>query len=1835
MADALPTFDEALGSQGDANHVPTVDEAFGGAGADPHDSPSMDQFLSQTSAGRVMNAFGQGAKQGWGTDPIGYSGDTTDFLKKAGAYADHVASRNTLLKAFNVSVVRPAILGGAIVAGSVSNVMRGMGAATEAVESATQQLGKEGQNIPVVGPALDLEKLGQTASEAEAQFVQTGAPELHGYIPHSAAVDLPKARSLGVVGEGEGGYFGTVEPEPATIAGRAAAVKQQVAEQPVTASAEPAGEPQSTPASPEPEIANAPQQPDIHSVARQIAPDTFNEYDSLTQRSDTFRRWIDELGEKRLSDAYSNAPHTDEIHDLVAKMDDATPRLQKKYQARIDELAPENDAFIQDALSKDTPDMARVRQELQKSDYRMRDLAPDVAAAYRQAQEAHPELAETAEPQAATSTQAEPATRPTLTEAEPVGATAEAPAKIVPAEEAANPGAPKSGIDVQDQIANDVSKKLTNAGRPKEEADAAAQLVAAHYQARAERFDGAKGNAYELYAKEGPNIREGGARAKAKELAQKNVLHQIPPEVAEHLPYETKIPSDPVFKQAVENTKGAELTDKGLKINLERFQKPEQAGEQSVRTGVFYLPEGSASRKHYRTDKNNYGGKEDIKGETLIKSPLFVKGATGGKAPEAAYDALKGKGAYAKLEKEIMSAVHARPALGGDKALHEEVIARLLEEHGADASMAWHIMENSQKGNQLRYAIQENIIAHAVREAGHDAVVGYSVGRGENRSPFLSEVFDVRETSYPTKHGDYDIHPAFEKALAQSKRGSITLNAARNTIKLFKDADASTFIHETGHQWLEELMRDATDENAPEELKADAKTVRDYIGAEEGKAIPTRGHEKFARGFERYMMEGVAPSKELAGVFAKFKDWLTKIYQTVAKLRSPISDDIRSVFDRLLSSKPEKTVIAPERDSADLAATHEKLAADTSPERAGEVADKVRSDIDKIAKEKVPEVYAELNPDGGAEPAENANPPSGSDETGPIGGENGNSQELGNVPAGRNEIAPESGTVSGEPVGADTAGSEPSVRRWNANRGPTGEPAGSNEHFTNPESNLVDKAGNIRLDNLNTPEDVSQVIRDTASDNGGFMSARRGVMTDGEVLDLADALGMQPSLLDARKLGQAFNAEQVMAARKLLIKSATNLRDIMRKAADGSDAEVMAYAEAKARHIMIQEQVSGITAEAGRALRAFRKIEGSEEAKAVGDFLKDATGRTLNQLKEEAKFGASLETPSQVSKYMDDLAKHPIKNAVLEYYINALISGPITHFRYSVGNALNALWTPLVQIPTAAAIGAGREVLGLGADADRVYLGEAGAQLFAMMKGSRDGWKAATEAFNTGMSPSLPGERLHMQVPGAIPGKIGEIIRLPGKSVSAIHSFFKSLRYEQNIQGLAYRTAMNEGLSGDAFANRISDLTMRPTPDMMDDAGHLDPAKMEAQHLENVEGATMNSLKELYMAPTKYDSAMGALNRAVDQNIVAKIIVPFMKIGSQITRNAFVEQTPLGLFSKDIRAEFAKGGAAADFQAAKMAGGIALGGITVGLAAEGLATGDGPEDPRQRAEWLLNHRPNTVTVGDISIPYQGLGSLGMLMRFSANTYEVAHQIGHEDAGKLSVAFLEGATKSVLDENFMRGVKDALDAVYHPEEYGESYVKGFVTNWLPFSVGLSQVSRAIDPLQREVSNAPGFTGFAQSVWDTAKRKIPLASESLMPRRDMFGEPIPNSGPLQDYASDPVVKAMEALQIAPGKLTRKIRGIALTDDQYDEYSMLAGRMAKLQLNAAVTLPGFDQFPASTRIEMMHKAISSSREIARSNIMAQDPTIIQRATQAKIDPLKDQTADFSASVPENAMQ
>jgi hypothetical protein len=254
-----------------------------------------------------------------------------------------------------------------------------------------------------------------------------------------------------------------------------------------------------------------------------------------------------------------------------------------------------------------------------------------------------------------------------------------------------------------------------------------------------------------------------------QDLAQGSRSQIVPPNVAREIQMPVNLPTSKEFIRAVENEPSAQITEEGLLLNLKRLQNPEQSGMESIRTGVFYLPEGqSANLKHYK-GKTGYGGAEPIEGETLYKNPLFVKGATGGKAPEVAYDQLNGKGAYEAMRSDVLKSY----GYNANQSQKVESVQGILEKYNGldpdDAyNMAYNIVSNSKTGNTLPYAIQENIVANSVRNAGHDAVLGYGKGRGD-KGEFFSEVFDVRESAYPTKYGDYELMPSFEE-----KRKKIT-----------------------------------------------------------------------------------------------------------------------------------------------------------------------------------------------------------------------------------------------------------------------------------------------------------------------------------------------------------------------------------------------------------------------------------------------------------------------------------------------------------------------------------------------------------------------------------------------------------------------------------------------------------------------------------------------------------------------------------------------------------------------------------------------------------------------------------------------------------------------------------------------------------------------------------------------------------------------------------------------------------------------------------------------------------------------------------------------------
>ena len=145
-----------------------------------------------------------------------------------------------------------------------------------------------------------------------------------------------------------------------------------------------------------------------------------------------------------------------------------------------------------------------------------------------------------------------------------------------------------------------------------------------------------------------------------------------------------------------------------------------------------------------------------------------------------------------------------------------------------------------------------------------------------------------------------------ENILRQDRRGSIRFQRTGDrrvfNISLFDKANLSTYLHESGHYFLELLGDLVEREGASERLRADYQRILEFLEVESREQIGTPQHEKWARAFEAYLREGNAPSVELETAFAKFRAWLVAIYRQLRSLNVELTDEVRGVMDRMLAT---------------------------------------------------------------------------------------------------------------------------------------------------------------------------------------------------------------------------------------------------------------------------------------------------------------------------------------------------------------------------------------------------------------------------------------------------------------------------------------------------------------------------------------------------------------------------------------------------------------------------------------------------------------------------------------------------------------------------------------------------------------------------------------------------------------------------------------------------------------------------------------------------------------------------------------------------------------------
>jgi hypothetical protein len=232
---------------------------------------------------------------------------------------------------------------------------------------------------------------------------------------------------------------------------------------------------------------------------------------------------------------------------------------------------------------------------------------------------------------------------------------------------------------------------------------------------------------------------------------------------------------------------------------------------------------------------------------------------------------------------------------------------------------------NEQKNIEKQSPIVKNAISQISNEL-NSSVLNNSNLSGKEFYKLLSKELggDRLASKYLNEHGikgityegveDGRCYVVFDdKAIKVIKKYNQSVNGmteimsdGERIISIFKTADRSTFLHEMGHVFFDDIQKLASMDNAPKQLLDDWNTLKEWSGWVDGENVDnTKAHEKFARGWESYLRSGEAPTKGLQRVFRQFSKWLTRIYRSVQRLGGEVPSDIKDIMARMIATQDD------------------------------------------------------------------------------------------------------------------------------------------------------------------------------------------------------------------------------------------------------------------------------------------------------------------------------------------------------------------------------------------------------------------------------------------------------------------------------------------------------------------------------------------------------------------------------------------------------------------------------------------------------------------------------------------------------------------------------------------------------------------------------------------------------------------------------------------------------------------------------------------------------------------------------------------------------------------
>lgn len=746
---------------------------------------------------------------------------------------------------------------------------------------------------------------------------------------------------------------------------------------------------------------------------------------------------------------------------------------------------------------------------------------------------------------------------------------------------------------------------------------------------------------------------------------------------------------------------------------------------------------------------------------------------------------------------------------------------------------------------------------------------------------------------------------------------------------------------------------------------------------------------------------------------------------------------------------------------------------------------------------------------------------------------------------------------------------------------------------------------NINLNKLKTTGEVKNVINNVSKMfEGSINEARRGIITHQATEELADNLGLSVKKLLKNTKGVIKNAETLLASRKILNSSAEEVYILSKKVIEtGATKDLVNFRLALDQHKQIQEVVSGLTAETGRALSSLNIPAGAVETKTkfLNEALDRLGGRDLTEKMAQKLAQIDPADTLSMNKFLRDITKVKVSDKVYEVWINSILSSPSTHQVNSLSNLLVKLSTiPEKTLATMFDFGFSKAAN----RPQQRFFGEVGADIVGMYKGLTEGARRGLFAFMNEM-PVEAATKLEIGGKKAIPGVVGKIVRIPGRFLVAADEFFKGINYTSELYSLAYRQTKQEGIKGlDNAVKRIAEIVAEPSEKLVSKA----------------------TKEMLYRTFTQDTGAIGKVMMSVRQKVpFMRYVVPFLRTPINIAKFG-LERTPLNFLrigAKALKQETALKGTELTSELAKATMGSILSLATYLMVKEGKITGGGSRDKATRdALYRQGWQPYSIKIGDKYYSYQRLEPLSTIVGFTADAVEILEGLNQTNQNDLISRIALSFSQNLMNKTFLKGLSDITNAISDPVRYGASWIEGLAGSVVPNAV--SWLARATDPYFRKPDN----------LLETIKSKIPELSKEVIPSRGVFGQPAERGGTtawqlltpiyVSKIKQDPVEAELKRLNLTINFPGKTISNLNLTAKQYDQFLKATGKVSKNMVAALIQSPQYQTLSDWDKQKLIEDTISDLRseirkeflpEIVKDNLDIELPEYINNTTFSQL--------------------